>query len=61
VTAHMAETPVPMAFLTLGFWEVVVLVVALAVLLGVPMIVVAVWMRLRRVIDRRRGAGPSRR
>ena len=57
----MAETPVPMAFLTLGFWEVVVLVVALAVLLGVPMIVVALWMRLRRVIDRRRGDGPSRR
>jgi len=46
----------PIAFATLGVWEILIIVVALAVLLGVPMVVVTVYMWIRRIIRRGRKA-----
>jgi Sec-independent protein translocase protein TatA len=40
----------PPAIITLGVWEIVVIIVALAILLGVPMVVVAACMWVRRII-----------
>ncbi len=54
----------PAAIVTLGVWEIIVIVVALAVLLGVPMVVVAACMWIRRLIregrkGRRRNPPPA--
>ena len=46
----------PTAFATLGVWEILIIVVALAVLLGVPMVAVALYMWIRRIISRCRKA-----
>jgi len=55
--------PLP-AIIPLGFWEVVIIVAAVAVLLGVPMLFVAACVWLRRIIRewrarRRRGRRPG--
>jgi len=39
----------------LGFWEILIIVAALAILLGVPIIVVAAWTYVRRIIRRVQG------
>jgi hypothetical protein len=46
----------PTALFTLGVWEIVILVAALAILLGLPMIVVSIYMWIRRIIRRGRRA-----
>jgi len=40
----------PTAIVTLGVWEIIIIIVALAVLLGVPMLVVAACMWVRRIM-----------
>jgi len=50
----------PVAFLNLGFWEIVILVASAAVLLGVPIVVVAAWTYIRRVIREIRARGRKR-
>jgi len=48
----------PAAIVTLGVWEIIVIIVALAVLLGVPMVVVAACMWIRRLTrEGRKGRG----
>jgi len=44
------------AIVTLGMWEILVILVALAVLLGVPMLVVAACMWVRRITRQGRKA-----
>ena len=50
----------PTALFTLGVWEILVLVVALAILLGVPMLVVAGSTWIRRIVRRGRRARQAR-
>ena len=45
------------AFFTLGPWEVIIILAALAVLLGVPVLVMAAVVGLKRIQQR----GPARR
>jgi len=51
----------PTAIVTLGVWEIIIILVALAILLGVPMVVVAACMWIRRILrDGRKGRGQGR-